>query len=96
MSSRWFPAPPDIKGWHEEGYEIRERVNGETSVICRDCRDEETAHVIAAAPELYEVLLRFVDYWDGDSGRLSEPGNADPQDFIQQAYRALEKAEGRS
>ena len=58
MSVQWFKVPPDIEGWHEEGYEIRKWMGTslvEPPVMCRDCRDEQTANLIAAAPSLLEA-----------------------------------------
>jgi hypothetical protein len=59
MSGGWFYVPPDIEGWHEEGYEIRDRATNE--VVCRDCRSEGDANMIVAAPKLLEAAKAIRD-----------------------------------
>ena len=62
----------DPKNWKGMGYKW-----------IADCRDSNDAHLIAAAPDMYEALAQIVFDWDGE-----------PEDMAD-ARAAIAKAEGR-
>jgi hypothetical protein len=57
---------------------------------------EGTAHLIAAAPDLYEVVSRFEYFADAFIAREYEPGSQAVKELVAQAVAALRKARGLS
>jgi hypothetical protein len=98
----WTPGP-----WRISGFEVS--ANGTSRVIMaadefsvarvsERSREENipNANLIAAAPQLYEALVSFMEIWGSDDARsLSKRAQAKRAKLWEKADAAIAKAEGK-
>ena len=91
MDRKWTPGPWTISTEND----VCTQIDGEYHAVCTDqfcySSDDEkkaNAHLIAAAPDLYEALQVMVDYCNAECGSKIYPGH--------QANQALAKARGEA
>lgn len=93
----WKAEPVDDSDWGE--FEIFEANGDRVAIVVHDRSEvarETSAHLIAAAPELYEALAAIIAKHKGVFGDPPhELENCDMQD-IERATAALYKARGES
>lgn len=68
--------------------------DGKKRVAVLDERDEKTAKIFAAAPELLTVLKTLVAQWDSISPSKAVPDEINDDDTWDAARTAIAKAEG--
>lgn len=84
MSERkWTPGPWSVK--HDRGIRAADGACVASTYVAAPLAD---AHLIAAAPDLYEALERSVKAWTDDVDRMGP--------MIRQALAALAKARGEA